>query len=96
MKEADERIAKLVDENEITKRAYEQAEEIIETAKQNSRQMRLGAIDYADEILSLVENNIKQTLEKIHKETSELENSLGQTINTIYENRQELKGNTQK
>ncbi|HHW66783.1 ATPase [Defluviitalea raffinosedens] len=96
MKEADERIAKLVDENEITKRAYEQAEEIIEHAKENSKQMRLGAIDYADEILSLVENNIKQALEKIHKETSELENSLGQTINTIYENRQELKGNTQK
>lgn len=92
LKDADEKISKLVDENEITKRAYEQAEEIIESAKQNSREMRLGAIDYVDEILSAVEGKVKQTLENIHKETSELEEALGKTIDVIYSNRQELKG----
>jgi vacuolar-type H+-ATPase subunit E/Vma4 len=96
LKDADEKISKLVDENEITKRAYEQAEEIIENAKQSSREMRLGAVEYVDEILSGIENKIKQTLENIHSETSELESALGNTIDVIYINRQELKGNPQK
>ncbi|HOA81653.1 MAG TPA: ATPase [Defluviitaleaceae bacterium] len=96
IKEADAKLAKLVDEHEITKRAYEQAEEIIESAKQNAREMRLGALDYADEVLLAVENNLKQALEAIHNRNMELEDSLGNVISTIYSNRQELKGNTQK
>ncbi|NLK20969.1 MAG: ATPase [Epulopiscium sp.] len=94
LKEADAKLSKLVDEHEITKRAYEQAEEIIESAKQNAREMRLGAIDYVDEILSAVENKVKITLEEIHNETSHLEDALGKTVNTIYTNRQELRGNS--
>ena len=58
--------------------------------------MRLGAVEYVDEILSGIENKIKQTLENIHSETSELESALGNTIDVIYINRQELKGNPQK
>ncbi|HAA42890.1 MAG TPA: ATPase [Ruminiclostridium sp.] len=96
LKEADAKLAKLVDEHEITKRAYEQAEEIIEAAKQNAREMRLGALDYADEILAEVEKSLKQALEVIHNQNMELEDSLGRVINTIYTNRQELKGNAQK
>ena len=58
--------------------------------------MRLGALDYADEVLLAVENNLKQALEAIHNRNMELEDSLGNVISTIYSNRQELKGNTQK
>lgn len=96
IKEADSKLSKLVDEHEITKRAYEQAEEIIESAKQNAREMRLGALDYADEILFGIENNIKQVLEIIHNQNIELEDNLGEVVNTIYTNRQELNGNSQQ
>ena len=58
--------------------------------------MRLGALDYADEILAEVEKSLKQALEVIHNQNMELEDSLGRVINTIYTNRQELKGNAQK
>ncbi|WP_058486336.1 hypothetical protein [Defluviitalea phaphyphila] len=92
IKEADDKLSKLIDENEVTKKAYEQAEEIIENAKKNSREMRLGAIEYVEEILLAVENTIKQTLENIHNESSKLEESLGKTINLLQSNRQELKG----
>jgi vacuolar-type H+-ATPase subunit H len=93
MKDAENRLNKLVDGNEITKKAYEQAEEIIESAKQTSKEMRLGAMEYADEILSHVEKGIKTTMDSIHDQCTSTEDYLTQTINVIYQNRQELRGN---
>ena len=48
IKGAKEKTAKMVDEHEITKKAYEQANQIIAAAQKNSRELRMGARQYVD------------------------------------------------
>lgn len=72
IKNAESRIAALVDENEITKQAYEQAEIIISNAKKNAREIRLGTREYADGILSKVEDVLEDVLDVIKINRQEL------------------------
>lgn len=72
IKNAESRIAALVDENEITKKAYEQAEVIISNAKKNAREIRLGTREYADGVLSKVEEILEETLDVIKINRQEL------------------------
>ena len=80
VKEAENRIIAMIDEHEITRKAYEQKAEIIETANEMYREMCKGTKEYADEILAKVEQSVKQ---------------LGTTVNaalsTLEESRKELK-----
>jgi hypothetical protein len=69
---AESRIAALVDEHEITKKAYEQAEVIISNAKKNAREIRLGTREYADSILGKVEEILEDTLDVIKMNRQEL------------------------
>lgn len=69
---AESRIAALVDEHEITKKAYEQAEVIISNAKKNAREIRLGTREYADSILNKVEEILEDTLDVIKMNRQEL------------------------
>src|ERR1700739_2147560 len=61
VKEARDRQERLISEEEITKQAERAAEEIIEDARGREREIRLGAEDYADEIL----NTLEVTLSKV-------------------------------
>lgn len=72
IKNAESRIAALVDENEITKKAYEQAEIIIANTKKNAREIRLGTREYADGILNKVEEILEDTLNVIRQNRQEL------------------------
>ncbi len=72
LKNAESRIAALVDENEITKKAYEQAEVIISNAKKNAREIRLGTREYADGVLNKVEEILEDTLDVIKVNRQEL------------------------
>ena len=67
VKEARERQARLVGEQEITKAAERAAEDIIEDARETERQIRLGAEDYADEILSTLEVNLQKFLAAVQR-----------------------------
>lgn len=49
---AKEKMQKLVDEHEITRKAYEQANQIIATAQKNSRELRMGARQYVDSLFA--------------------------------------------
>src|SRR5437868_10371486 len=51
IKDARERQERLVGEEEVTKQAERAAEDIVEDARAREREIRLGAEDYADEIL---------------------------------------------
>ena len=62
----------MVDEHEITKKAYEQAEVIISNAKKNAREIRLGTREYADNILGKVEEILDETLDIIKMNRQEL------------------------
>jgi vacuolar-type H+-ATPase subunit H len=72
IKNAESRISSLVDEHEITKKAYEQANDMITNAKQNSREIKLGTKEYADNVLSKVEDILKETLEVIQVNREEM------------------------
>lgn len=62
MRETESRMARMVDEHEITQQARQQAAEILENAEQNSRQIRSGAMDYAKNILGTVEEDLTEML----------------------------------
>lgn len=72
IRNAESRIAALVDENEITKKAYEQSEVIISNAKKNAREIRLGTREYADGVLNKVEEILEDTLDVIKVNRQEL------------------------
>ena len=56
VREAENRIISMIDEHEITRKAYEQKAEIIETANEMSREISKGTKDYADNITSTTVN----------------------------------------
>jgi vacuolar-type H+-ATPase subunit H len=67
VKEARERQEKLVSEEEITKQAERAAEDIIEDARAREREIRLGAEDYADEILNTLEVNLTKFIGAVQR-----------------------------
>ncbi len=72
LKDAENKIAALVDEHEITKKAYEQANEIVGNAQKNAREIRLGAREYADSVLDKVEEILTDATEVIKTNRKEL------------------------
>ena len=67
VKEARERQARLVSEQEITKQGERAAEDIIEDARSREREIRLGAEDYADEILNTLEVNLSKFIAAVQR-----------------------------
>jgi len=67
-------IEELVEQHEITKLAYERAEEITSKAQSNAKEMRIGAREYADGLLKEVEDNLKSIIETLEKNRQELNN----------------------
>jgi vacuolar-type H+-ATPase subunit H len=65
VKEARERQERLLGEEEVTKQAERAAEDIIEDARTREREIRLGAEDYADEILSTLEVNLSKIISAV-------------------------------
>ena len=72
VKEAENRIIAMIDEHEITKKAYEQKNQIMEAANENSRQITQGAKEYADNILASLEKSLEKTLKEISQDRKEL------------------------
>lgn len=72
IKDAENKIASLVDEHEITKKAYDQANEIVANAQKNAKDIRQGTREYADSVLNKVEDILKDTLDVIHMNRDEL------------------------
>lgn len=80
VREAENRIISMIDEHEITRKAYDQKAEIIETANEMSREITKGTKDYADGILENLENAI-----------NDINVSIAKALETIEQNRNELK-----
>ena len=55
IRDAEQRIEGIIDNNEVTQRAYQQAREIMENCKRSAREIRLGANEYADNLLKQIE-----------------------------------------
>ena len=59
IKEAEEERVRMINEHEVTKKAYAQAEEIVDNAKRVSKDMRMGAKEYADDLLMQIDDQMK-------------------------------------
>ena len=72
IKEAEHRAISMIDAHEITRKANETAEEIIEKAKKESKEIRLASLKYADDMLSRVERDINEISNRIIASRNEL------------------------
>ena len=87
VKEAENRIISMIDEHEITKKAYEKKNEIIADANEMYREITQGTNTYVDEIVANIENNMVE----LGKTVSNVELSIQNALETIQNNRKELK-----
>ena len=67
IKDARERQETLVGDEEVTKQAERAAEDIVEDARVREREIRLGAEDYADEILNTLEVNLSKFIAAVQR-----------------------------
>jgi len=65
--EAQERAAQEASEQEVVKRAEREAAQIVEDARIREREVRLGAEDYADEVLGTLEENLGKFLSAVKR-----------------------------
>lgn len=92
IKDAEGKAVRITSEHEIYKRAVQEGEVLLEEAKQDAKNLRLNAMDYADEVLAKSEQAIKVTLENITGQTQSTQAYFNQMLETLYNNRQELRG----
>ncbi len=67
------RVEKMVQKDEITKIAEQNAGQIVAQAEKNAAQIRQAAYRYADEIMQKLEANVAKVGQSIHKNRAELE-----------------------
>ena len=65
--EARDKAAQEASEQEVVKRAEREAADILEEARQREREVRLGAEDYADEVLGTLEVNLGKFLQAVQR-----------------------------
>ncbi len=62
IKSTEDKIISMINENEITKRAKQQADEIISNANKRAKEIKQGTRQYADDVLADMERIMEQTL----------------------------------
>ncbi|MGV8146501.1 MAG: ATPase [Alkaliphilus sp.] len=72
LKEANKHIAEMIDQDEITKSANENADKIVFQAKSSAKEMRLGAKEYTDELLLDAEEYLLKLTKTIKNNRDEL------------------------
>src|SRR5918995_71957 len=78
IREAREEQIRLIGEEEIVKQAERQADEIIEDARAREREIRLGAEDYADDILNTLEVNLTKFIAAVQRGRDRLQGREGE------------------
>ena len=81
----------MVDENEVTKLAYEQAAEILDHAKKTSKELRLSAMEYAEEVLGMAQERLRELKNVVYEESMKTDQYFGDTLSVLSENIQELR-----
>jgi F0F1-type ATP synthase membrane subunit b/b' len=78
LEEARDRARSLAAEQEIVKLAEQQAAEIMDDARAREREIRLGAEDYADEMLANLEVNLGKLLTAVQRGRDRLQGKVNQ------------------
>lgn len=87
VKEAEKRIISMIDEHEITKKAYEKKDEIVAEANEKYRIMDRETKAYADGILEGVQERVKT----LQNTLAQIEGSLNEVVESLNNDRKELK-----
>lgn len=77
VKEANDTAERLVSEQEVVKMAERNAAQIMEDARAREREIRLGAEDYADEVLETLETNLGKFLAAVQRGRERLQGKTG-------------------
>lgn len=91
----------LVSEHEIMQQAYEaaqatvdeasvQAQQILDSAINDANEIRMGAMQYTDDVLANLENIITHTMENVTIKYESLMKSLNTSLEVVVANRNEL------
>jgi len=87
VKEAEKRIISMIDEHEITKKAYEKKDEIVAEANEKYRIMDRETKAYADGILE----NVQERVKALQDTLIQIEGALNGVIENLNNDRKELK-----
>lgn len=77
LQDAKRHIEEMVERDEITKLAQKRGEEIISQAQVNAKEIRIGARQYADELLGGLEQNFIDMIDTIKQNRKELKGMKG-------------------
>lgn len=72
LNEAEYKLEELIDQEGITKAAQDRAEEIINRAQATAKEIRLGAMEYADTLLLETQEQLKEVIELLNENRKEL------------------------
>ena len=75
MEQSKDHVARMVDDNEITRNAMQMGEEIVVKAEEMAREIRRDVNEYADGVLSHMEIVLKKGLEAISQGKQEIRDS---------------------
>ena len=78
LEEARDRAQSLASEQEVVRLAESQAADILDKARQQEREIRLGAEDYADEMLANLEVNLGKLLTAVQRGRDRLQGKVSQ------------------
>ena len=70
--EAKSHLEELIDEDEITRNAKERGLEIVTKAQNNAKEIRIGAMEYADNLLVETQENLSSLIDLLDKNRQEL------------------------
>lgn len=72
LSEAELRLEELIERDEITKKAKQMSEEIIAKAQTNAKEIRLGTLEYSDNLLLETQENLKDLIDHLNVNRQEL------------------------
>ena len=75
VKEAENRIISMIDEHEITKKAYEQATDLVNNATQKAMEIKTDTDQYVDDVLNDVEHRLDLLLRKVREDRGYFNNN---------------------
>lgn len=78
LEEAQDRAQAIASEQEVVRLAEQQAADIMDKARQQEREIRLGAEDYADEMLANLEVNLGKLLTAVQRGRDRLQGKASQ------------------
>jgi cell division septum initiation protein DivIVA len=81
----------LIDTNNITKNAYEEADEIVGSAKAEANRMRIRSIEYVTNLLSKAQDDLRDIITVIDENKSEMKDKKKAATNTKTLETKELK-----